>query len=25
MEKITIPKEELFSFVTEGGLARGEN
>ena len=25
MEKITIPKEELLSFITEGGLARGEN
>jgi len=25
MEKITIPKEELLNFITQGSLARGEN
>jgi SH3-like domain-containing protein len=25
MEKITIPREELLGFITEGRLARGEN
>jgi hypothetical protein len=25
MEAITIPREELMGFITDGGLARGEN